>query len=99
MSWKNVHGREARDQESHSNPVVNNFEYGPLAVLVAFGERSELKEVHLYFAAQNVTVWWLALQSHVQEVPASNFIVPSDDGPLEHLFICVLCCCCRSLKY
>jgi hypothetical protein len=75
--------RQEIKKESHSNPVVKNFECGPVAVFVAFVERNELK-CHLYFTAQNVTVWWLAFQSRVREVPASNFIVPFDDRRLEH---------------
>jgi len=43
-----------------------------------------LKKCHLYFTVQNVIVWWLALQSRVREVPASDFIVPFDDRRLEH---------------
>jgi hypothetical protein len=72
--------RQEIKKESHSNPVVKNFECGPLAGFVAVVERNELN-----FTVQNVTIWWLALHSRVREVPASNFVVPFDDRRLEHL--------------
>jgi hypothetical protein len=36
-------------KESHSNPVIKNFECGPLAGFVAVVERNELKEVRSIF--------------------------------------------------
>ena len=58
MSWRlNLHvfgkmyvvERQEIKKESHGNPVVKNFECGPLAGFVAVVELNELKEVPSIF--------------------------------------------------
>lgn len=77
--------RQKIKKESHSNPLVKNFECGPLAVCVAFVERNELKELSSIFHCTKCHSLVVSASEFCPGGSGFEFIVPFDVRRLEHV--------------